>query len=400
MAAAAGAMLLVPVVVAGEPPVNLTPTTHAADGDVGRGLMGLTDPSTVSADGALPEKQQVGNPDLVNVTGFDLPSGQLAMPGVMLQAYQRAADTLRRLQPGCNLHWSLLASIGRIESGHARGGQVFANGDTVHPILGPVLNGGGFAAIADTDGGRYDGETRWDRAVGAMQFIPSTWAGYAADGNGDRVANPHNVFDAAVAAGKYLCSGGMNLADPQQRAAAVFRYNQSDSYVRTVLIWADAYAKGVQPLPSTPVPTLPQQQLMQPADVAPGVVAVPDPALVGVGASVPPESPVPVGTPSIPPPTETPTSSPTETPTSSPTTPTCPPATSPTTPTSPSTPTTTPPTDPGCPVSTTPTSPTTTDPTTTDPTTGTISGTLDLPSDPTSGTLSDPTIQPTSPTGP
>jgi membrane-bound lytic murein transglycosylase B len=422
MAAAAGAMLLVPAVVAGEP-INLTSVSHTADGDVGRGLMGLTDPSTVSADGELPESQQVGsdvldnagNPDLLNVTGFDLPNGPLAIPGVMLQAYQRAAGTLRTLQPGCNLDWTLLASIGRIESGHARGGQVFANGDTVRPILGPVLNGGGFAAIADTDSGRYDGETRWDRAVGAMQFIPSTWAGYAADGNADRVANPHNVFDATVAAGKYLCSGGMNLSDPQQRAAAVFRYNHSDSYVRTVLIWADAYAKGVQPLPSTPVPSLPQQQLALPAAIVPGVVAGPGLA-PGDTASTPPGSSAPVGTPSTPPSTATSTS-----PT---TTPTCPPSSSPTTTTSPSTtpstPTTTPSTDPGCPVSTTPESPTSTPPTTTasspagetssttggttDMTTGTISGTLDPTTDLTtgtiSGTLSDPTIQATSPAGP
>src|SRR2546428_256278 len=123
---------------------------------------------------------------------------------------------------------------------------------------GPVLDGGGFAAISDTDGGVYDGDNRWDRAVGPMQFLPSTWRQYASDGNGDRVMSPHNIYDATLAAGKYLCSGGLNMADPTQRASAVFRYNRSDSYVRTVLIWADAYAKGVTPLESTPVASLPQ----------------------------------------------------------------------------------------------------------------------------------------------
>ena len=86
-----------------------------------------------------------------------------------------------------------------------------------------------------------------------MQFIPSTWQGYAADGNGDGSASPHNVYDATLAAGKYLCSGNLDLSNPQDRATAVFRYNHSDSYVRTVLIWADAYAKGVDPLPQDPV---------------------------------------------------------------------------------------------------------------------------------------------------
>lgn len=412
MAAAAGAMLLVPAVVAGEP-VNFDAASHAAEGDAGRGLIGLTDPRLVSADGALAEDDQIGadvldhagNPDLLNVTGLDLPNGPLGIPGTMLQAYQRAAQTLAAQQPNCKLTWSLLASIGRIESNHARGGQVFANGDTVRPILGPVLNGGGFAAIADTDAGRYDGETRWDRAVGAMQFIPSTWVAYASDGNGDRVTNPHNVYDATLAAGRYLCSGGLDLSNPQQRAAAVFRYNHSDSYVRTVLIWADAYDKGVQPLPSTPVPAYPPMALPAPpvGGGATGQVPPPD-----TGAGAPPSSSVPPDVPSTSP------SSPSTPPS---TTPTCPPATTdPTTTPSTTTPTTTTtPLPPDCPPSTTPSSPSTTTPDTTSPTTtdsaptGEITSTLASPTsstaaDPTtgtfSGTLSDPTIEATSPVGP
>lgn len=46
-----------------------------------------------------------------------------------------------------------------------------------------------------------------------MQFIPSTWSnggpdgtGWGADGNGDGKKDPHNVFDAALAAGGYLCA--------------------------------------------------------------------------------------------------------------------------------------------------------------------------------------------------
>jgi len=260
-AAAAGALLLVPAVVAGEPAAVGIAADSVALNDVGRGLVGLTDSDEVSGDGTLIDNDRIGadllkdagNPEDLKQEGLDLPSGPLGIPGVMLQAYQRAADSMAKTAPNCHLHWSLLASIGRIETNHARGGQVFPNGDTVNPILGPVLNGGGFAAISDTDGGVFDQDSRWDRAVGAMQFIPLTWRQYASDGNGDRVSNPHNVFDAALAAGKYLCSGGLDLSNPQQRAIAVFRYNRSDSYVRTVLIWADAYAQNVVPLPSTPV---------------------------------------------------------------------------------------------------------------------------------------------------
>jgi hypothetical protein len=357
MAVAASAMLMVPAVVSGEP-ANLVANDTSTLADVGRGLVGLADPDSVNPDGTVSENDQIGsdvlrdaaNPAGLAIDGLDLPSGPLGIPGVMMDAYKKAAAALAKSQPNCHIDWSLLASIGRIESNHGRGGQVFANGDTVHPILGPVLNGGGFAAIADTDHGRLDSDSRWDRAVGVMQFIPSTWAAYAADGNGDRVSNPHNIYDATLAAGKYLCSGGLDLANPQQRATAVFRYNHSDTYVRVVLIWADAYAKNATSVPSTGISPM-QQAINFP-------VSPIDPV-------VPSTTPTTPGT-STPPGTTTTPSTPT---TTTPTTPTCVP---PTTTTTTSTTTTTPPPDDPCETTTT-TPPTTTPPTTTTTTTTTTS---------------------------
>jgi membrane-bound lytic murein transglycosylase B len=49
-----------------------------------------------------------------------------------------------------------------------------------------------------------------------MQFIPSTWSFYRTDGNADGATNPHNIHDAAAAAGRYLSSGGMTLSNPPQ----------------------------------------------------------------------------------------------------------------------------------------------------------------------------------------
>ncbi|WP_447407116.1 lytic murein transglycosylase, partial [Clostridium perfringens] len=72
-------------------------------------------------------------------------------------------------------------------------------------IRGPALDGDGVAAIADTDGGRWDGDTLWDRAVGPMQFIPDTWSRWGADGNGDGAADPNQIDDAALATARYLC---------------------------------------------------------------------------------------------------------------------------------------------------------------------------------------------------
>jgi hypothetical protein len=84
--------------------------------------------------------------------------------------------------------------------------------------------------------------------MGPMQFLPGTWARYASDGDGDGVADPQNLFDATLAAARYLCSGGLNLRDANQVMAAILRYNNSVPYAQNVLGWAAAYATGVVPV--------------------------------------------------------------------------------------------------------------------------------------------------------
>ena len=173
----------------------------------------------------------------------------------MLAAYRAAATTVDRTAPGCRLTWPLVAGIGKVESGHASGGAVDADGTTRRPILGPQLTGtNGNAAIPDTDGGALDHDATWDRAVGPTQFIPSSWRIYGADGNGDGRADPDNVFDAGLATARYLCSSGGDLSGAAARHDAVFRYNHSEDYVATVLRWADAYASGALPVPDTTGP--------------------------------------------------------------------------------------------------------------------------------------------------
>ncbi|HZX07368.1 lytic transglycosylase domain-containing protein [Kribbella sp.] len=175
------------------------------------------------------------------------------IPGTVLAAYQKAARDLALSMPGCHITWPLLAGIGKVESDHASGGKVDPNGNTRGKILGPVLDGSaGTAAIADTDRGVYDGNTSWDRAVGPMQFIPGTWKVFGADGNGDGVKDPSNVFDASRAAGDYLCAGGANLSDPQGLVQAVLRYNHSMDYVSTVLRWMQSYSKDTVSIPDKP----------------------------------------------------------------------------------------------------------------------------------------------------
>jgi hypothetical protein len=166
----------------------------------------------------------------------------LNIPEVVLAAYRNAELALAAANPGCGLSWSLLAGIGRIESGHASGGRTDTAGTTATPILGPALDGHlpGNAVIPAPGNG-------FVRAVGPMQFLPGTWRFYAADGNADGATDPNNVFDASLAAGKYLCSGGLDLRDPAQELRAVLRYNNSMAYAENVLSWAQAYRTGGTP---------------------------------------------------------------------------------------------------------------------------------------------------------
>ncbi|MDF3300645.1 lytic transglycosylase domain-containing protein [Streptomyces tropicalis] len=171
------------------------------------------------------------------------------LPVSVFAAYRRAEEELARSAPRCGLRWQVLAAIGQVESGQARGGRVTGDGTTVTPILGPRLTGGAFAVVADTDGGAYDGDAAYDRAVGPMQFIPSTWARWGADGNGDGRADPNNVYDAALAAGRYLCAGGRDLSNPADLDAAILGYNHSDAYLRTVEAWYAYYLTGHRVVP-------------------------------------------------------------------------------------------------------------------------------------------------------
>ncbi|MFI6050197.1 lytic transglycosylase domain-containing protein [Streptomyces violascens] len=185
-----------------------------------------------------------------NASTGTLPIGdQQGIPATVLDAYKKAEAALATDRPNCHLPWQLLAGIGKVESGHANGGRVDVNGTTLTPILGPVLNGAGFANITDTDGGAYDGDKVHDRAVGPMQFIPSTWATSGRDGNGDGVKDPNNVYDAALAAGFYLCGNGRDVAVKADLDKAILSYNQSQEYLTTVTTWFDFYRRGTHEVP-------------------------------------------------------------------------------------------------------------------------------------------------------
>jgi membrane-bound lytic murein transglycosylase B len=104
------------------------------------------------------------------------------------------------------------------------------------------LTGERFDHIPDTDGGALDGDAVWDRAVGPMQFIPSTWAEWGTDGSGDGVADPQNIDDAALSAARYLCGAGADLSVSQNWLDAIWSYNGTTEYVSRVSEMATSYA--------------------------------------------------------------------------------------------------------------------------------------------------------------
>ncbi|MEO9139498.1 MAG: lytic murein transglycosylase [Jatrophihabitans sp.] len=169
------------------------------------------------------------------------------IPKVALNAYRVAAARMGNVEPSCGIDWSLIAGIGRAESDHGRfgGATLHADGTSSPRTIGPALDGKKWEYIpAPANGKELDGDAKYAHALGPLQFIPSTWAGYGADANGDGKADIFNINDAALGAARYLCAAGGNLRTQDGRIRAVLTYNHNDQYLAEVLALADAYKSG------------------------------------------------------------------------------------------------------------------------------------------------------------
>ena len=122
------------------------------------------------------------------------------IPAGYLRLYRGAASTCR------GLPWTVLAAIGTVETGNGANTSTSSKG-----------------------------------AMGPMQFLPSTFAAYAVDADGDGVANIQDPADAIYSAARYLCAWGAGLGG-QSLYAAIFAYNHADWYVREVIKLAIAYS--------------------------------------------------------------------------------------------------------------------------------------------------------------
>lgn len=130
-------------------------------------------------------------------------AGAHGIPERAAQAYIAAAHSAP-----CRLDYRILAAIGAVESGHGTHG----------------------GAHLEDDGTMTAKAVSYAGAQGPMQFMPTTWAAYAVDGDGDGEANINDIDDAAPSAAAYLCANGAG----DDIDGALWNYNHDWSYVAQV----------------------------------------------------------------------------------------------------------------------------------------------------------------------
>ena len=240
------ATALVPLAV-----LSIAWTASLAGVGVGTASADADGPRTLPDGTALPTAAieapaSVGDAAITRIAALT-PGSASSIPQAALAAYQRAEAVINQADAGCALPWELVAAIGRVESDHGRFGDSALDSEGIaRPgIYGIALNGkNNTQEISDTDAGRYDNDTRYDRAVGPMQFIPSTWSVVGVDGDSDGTRNPQDIDDAALATAVYLCSGEDDLSQEAGQRASVYRYNHSNDYVDLVLSIMQSYMDG------------------------------------------------------------------------------------------------------------------------------------------------------------
>jgi cell wall-associated NlpC family hydrolase len=136
-------------------------------------------------------------------------SNATAIPFTTSQTGPMSFDALRSIWQAAGstygIPWEVLAAINKVETNFGQN-------------LGPSSAG----------------------AVGWMQFMPSTWARWGIDANGDGVADPDNPTDAIFSAARYLAGCGCQF----NISAAVYCYNHAHWYVREVMGLAAQYGSG------------------------------------------------------------------------------------------------------------------------------------------------------------
>lgn len=171
------------------------------------------------------------------------------IPLVAYDAYRSASQAAPTITDSCEVDWAVVAGIAQVESRHGRidsDHRLAADGDVEPPIRGRPLDGtSGTQTIVDSDNGELDGDATWDRAMGPLQFIPTTWRELGRDGNADGETDPDNLYDSALTAVAHLCLREPgDYSDRGELRRALIAYNASGRYADDVLRWVDRYRTG------------------------------------------------------------------------------------------------------------------------------------------------------------
>lgn len=192
--------------------------------------------------------------ELADSSWLDATAEATDIPRRVLAAYAGASLRVAQTYPECQLGWNTIAGIGAVETLHGtyRGASTDQEGQVTPKIFGPALDGSpGVMAIEDSDRGELDEDTEWDRAVGPLQFIPSTWDYIGQDGNADGKRDPHQIDDAALTTAVYLCQGQRDTSTDEGWQRGVLAYNRSVAYANQVASHAETYGQAAPPSAGT-----------------------------------------------------------------------------------------------------------------------------------------------------
>ena len=144
------------------------------------------------------------------------------------------------------MSWTTLAAIGKVESGHgsANGARLGPDGWRCRRSSGCLWTArtAGCGSSTPIGGARRRPGPRQGARADAVH--PDHLAGDRRDADNDGKKDPHDLDDAALAAGNYLCKGGRNLSIPGDWWNAILSYNDGRRYAQDVYDAANQYGRA------------------------------------------------------------------------------------------------------------------------------------------------------------